>query len=159
MGGACTNSANCASGLTCIAYSATLSVCEKQCAIDVDCMNARCVRYTVCSQVAAGGFCVRPCSDVTAAGAAACATGFKCDGACFGQASSTICVAAGTVMLGACNGSSACAPGYTCLNRALDGGFAGACTQNCRVNTDCTAGMCTGNFSCGGVANGLHFCQ
>ena len=51
-----------------------------------------------------------------------------------------------------------CAAGYTCLNRALDGGIAGACTQLCTVNADCAAGMCTGNISCGGVAGGVHFC-
>ena len=158
-GAACTNSVDCSSGLTCIGYSATLAVCEKQCATDGDCASAHCLGYTTCSQASSGRLCVRPCSDPTAAGAASCGTGFKCDGACFGQASSTICVPAGTATAGPCTGSSGCAAGYTCLNRAVDGGFAGACTQTCRTNTDCAAGMCTGNFSCAGIANGLHFCQ
>jgi hypothetical protein len=56
-------------------------------------------------------------------------------------------------------GSSDCAPGYTCINRATDGGVSASCIQLCAGNNDCTTGMCTGTLSCGGVASGLRFCM
>jgi hypothetical protein len=85
--------------------------------------------------------------------------GFKCDGICFGQTSATLCVAAGTARSGPCMGGSDCAPGYTCISRSSDGGVSGECIQLCRTQMDCASGMCTGNVSCGPMANGLHFCQ
>jgi hypothetical protein len=72
---------------------------------------------------------------------------------------SVICVAAGTARSGPCMGGGDCAPGYTCINRASDGGVTGECLQLCRTQPDCTSGMCVGNLSCGGMSNGLHFCQ
>ena len=157
-GAACMSSSDCSAGLTCIRYSLTVSVCEKQCTLDRDCTSGRCAGFTTCSNAVMGRFCLRACSDVTAAGAAACGTGFKCDGACVGQTSTPVCIAAGTARSGPCMSSADCAAGYTCINRSLDGGVAGECMQLCRTAADCTAGMCTGNIACAGVASGSHFC-
>jgi hypothetical protein len=106
-----------------------------------------------------GKFCLRSCTDITAAGAAACGTGFKCDGLCVGGMGATVCVAAGTARSGPCMSNVDCAPGYTCINLSNDGGVAAACTQLCKNNTDCTTGMCTGSIACGTAATDLKFCQ
>jgi hypothetical protein len=151
-------STDCGAGQTCLAYSATLSACEKQCTADTDCPNSHCLGYSSCGQANFGGFCARPCTDVTMAGAAACGTGFKCDAFCAGQAVSTVCLPSGTLRSGTCTAAD-CAPGYVCVNRNVDGGLVPLCMQYCKTNPDCMTGTCTGNLSCGGVPNGLHFCQ
>jgi hypothetical protein len=157
-GAACASSAECAVGLNCIGFGATVKVCEKQCTSEADCMGGRCVEYTSCSQAVRGRFCLRPCTDVTAAGAAACGTGFKCEGTCVGQTVSTLCLPAGTRRAGACMGTADCAAGYTCVNLSSDGGATGMCTQTCVTDTDCTTGTCAGTLTCGGAASTLHFC-
>jgi hypothetical protein len=159
QGGACMTNTDCAVGMNCIGYSATLRACEKQCTSDAECPNSRCAEYSTCNMALRGKFCLRPCSDVTAAGAAACGAGFKCDGLCVGGMGATVCVAAGTAKSGACTNNTDCAPGYTCINLSTDGGVAASCTQLCNTTPDCAAGMCTGNIGCGTMATNLHFCQ
>jgi len=151
--------AECGQGLNCIGYSATLRACEKQCTADSECPNSRCAEYTTCNMALRGKFCLRSCTDVTAAGAAACGTGFKCDGLCIGGMAATVCVGAGTAKSGACMGNTDCAPGYSCIIRSADAGASGTCTQLCRTNPDCTMGMCTGEIACGTAATALRFCQ
>lgn len=126
-------SADCAPGLFCRAECGT-GRCYKYCEMASDCPG------TTCS--VSGGAAVSLCALAPPNCDPVKKTGCPAGYGCYVSGNTSYCDCAGTAAPGAgCHLTHDCAPGGGCVGIGQDAGT--ACEQVCRVNADCTSGICT----------------